>query len=138
MTNDIATLLERNLHGIFGESDDTLRRKVAEEILHEDAVFVEPHGIYHGRDEIVRIAGVIRAMHPTFKYSAIAPAEVLHDQAGRVRWVAGHPGEPPTYAGTDFIVAKDGRITGLYLFFDGPIDPTNPSGQTIASGAQTL
>jgi hypothetical protein len=138
MTNDIATLLERNLHGIFGESDDTLRRKVAEEILHEDAVFVEPHGIYRGRDEIVRIAGVIRAMHPTFKYSAIAPAEVLHDQAGRVRWVAGHPGEPPTYAGTDIIVAKDGRITGLYLFFDGPIDPTNPSGQTIASGAQTL
>ena len=138
MTNDIATLLERNLHGIFGESDEALRRKVAEEILHEDAVFVEPHGIYRGRDEIVRIAGVIRAMHPTFKYSAIAPAEVLHDQAGRVRWVAGHPGEPPTYAGTDFIVAKDGRITGLYLFFDGPIDPTNPSGQTIASGAQTL
>jgi len=138
MTNDIATLLERNLHGIFGESDEALRQKVAEEILHEDAVFVEPHGIYRGRDEIVRIAGVIRAMHPTFKYSAIAPAEVLHDQAGRVRWVAGHPGEPPTYAGTDFIVAKDGRITGLYLFFDGPIDPTNPSGQTIASGAQTL
>ena len=138
MPNDVATLLERNLQGIFGESDEVLRRNVAEQILHEDSVFVEPHGIYHGRDEIIRIVGVIRAMHPTFKYSAIAPAEVLHDQAGRVRWVAGHPGEPPTYAGTDIIVAKDGRITGLYLFFDGPIDPTNPSGQTIASGAQTL
>ena len=138
MPNDIATLLERNLQGIFGESDEALRRKVAEEILHEDAVFVELHGIYHGRDEIVRIAGVIRAMHPTFKYSAIAPAEVLQDQAGRVRWVSGHPGEAPAYAGTDFIVVKDGRITGLYLFFDGPLDPTNPLVQTIASGAQTV
>lgn len=94
MPNDIATLLERNLHGIFGESDEALRQKVAEEILHEDAVFVEPHGIYHGRDEIVRIAGVIRAMHPTFKYSAIAPAEVLHDQGG-----TGSVGRRPPWRG---------------------------------------
>lgn len=123
---DIATLLERNLQEIFAESDETLRRKVAEEILHEDAVFVEPHGIYRGRDEIVRIAGVIRAMHPTFRYTPIADAEVLHQEAGRVRWVAGPPGEVPAYAGTDFIVARDGRIAAIYLFFDGAPDPTSP------------
>ncbi|MEB2847937.1 hypothetical protein [Endobacterium cereale] len=41
---DIATLLERNLQEIFAEGDDALRRKVAGEILYEDAVFVEPHG----------------------------------------------------------------------------------------------
>jgi hypothetical protein len=123
---DIATLLERNLQQIFGEGDDALRLKVAEEILLEDAVFVEPHGVYHGRDEIVRIAGVIRAMHPTFRYTTIADAEVLHDQAGRVRWVAGELGEPPAYAGTDFIVARDGKIAAIYLFFDGAPDPTSP------------
>jgi hypothetical protein len=123
---DIATLLERNLLEIFGEGDDALRRKVAAEILHEDAVFVEPHGVYHGRDEIIRIAGEIRAMHPTFRYTTIAAAEVLHDQAGRVKWVAGAPGEPPAYAGTDFIIAKDGRISAIYLFFDGQPDPTSP------------
>lgn len=123
---DIATLLERNLQQIFGEGDDALRRKAAEEILQEDAVFVEPHGIYHGRDEIVRIAGVIRAMHPTFRYTPVEAAQVLHDQAGRVRWVAGAPGEPPAYAGTDFIVARDGKIAAIYLFFDGAPDPTSP------------
>jgi hypothetical protein len=37
---------------------------------------------------------------------------------GRVRWVAGRPGEAPAYAGTDFIIARDGRIAALYLFFD--------------------
>jgi hypothetical protein len=37
---------------------------------------------------------------------------------GRVRWVAGRPGELPVYAGTDFIIARDGRIAALYLFFD--------------------
>jgi hypothetical protein len=30
----------------------------------------------------------------------------------------GTPGKPPAYAGTDFIVARDGRISALYLFFD--------------------
>ncbi|NWJ23997.1 nuclear transport factor 2 family protein [Rhizobium sp. RM] len=121
---DIAKLLERNLQELFGEGDDALSQKVAEEILHEDAVFIEPHGIYHGRNEIVRIAGVIRAAHPTFRYQTLSAAEVLHEQAGRVRWVAGEPGEKPSYAGTDFIVARNGRIAAIYLFFDGPHDPT--------------
>jgi hypothetical protein len=37
---------------------------------------------------------------------------------GRVKWVAGPPDQPPVYAGTDFIVARDGRIAVVYLFFD--------------------
>jgi len=37
---------------------------------------------------------------------------------GRVKWVSGRAGEPPAYAGTDFIIARDGRISALYLFFD--------------------
>jgi hypothetical protein len=37
---------------------------------------------------------------------------------GRVRWVSGPPGGAPAYAGTDFIVARDGRIAAVYLFFD--------------------
>jgi hypothetical protein len=38
--------------------------------------------------------------------------------AGRIQWVSGRPGEAPAYAGTDFIIARDGRIAALYLFFD--------------------
>ena len=38
--------------------------------------------------------------------------------AGGSRWVSGRPGEAPAYAGTDFIIARDGRIAALYLFFD--------------------
>ena len=37
---------------------------------------------------------------------------------GRIQWVSGRPGEGPAYAGTDFIIARDGRIATLYLFFD--------------------
>jgi hypothetical protein len=32
--------------------------------------------------------------------------------------VSGTPGKPPAYAGTDFIVARNGRIASVYLFFD--------------------
>jgi hypothetical protein len=38
--------------------------------------------------------------------------------AGRIQWVLRCPGEAPAYAGTDFIIAQDGRIAALYLFFD--------------------
>jgi len=36
---------------------------------------------------------------------------------GRLEWVAGRLGEAPVYAGTDFIIARDGRIAAVYLFF---------------------
>ena len=36
--------------------------------LNEDGVFYDPKGgVYRGRDEIDRIAGVIKATHPDFK-----------------------------------------------------------------------
>ena len=64
-----------------------------------------------------RTAGVIRAARPDFEYQPLFPPEESGD-AGRVRWVSGTPGKPPAYAGTDFIVARNGRIASVYLFFD--------------------
>jgi hypothetical protein len=70
-----------------------------------------------GRDEIDRIAGAIKATHPEFRYQPITePAE--SGNGGLVRWVSGRPGEAPAYVGTDFIIARDGRIAAVYLFFD--------------------
>ena len=118
MSNSISTLLLRNLSDVFGENDPVRRRAAIDEIFHEDAVFYDPKGgIFRGRDEIDRIAGVIKATHPDFEYQPLFPPEELGD-AGRVRWVSGTPGKPPAYAGTDFIVARNGRIASLYLFFD--------------------
>jgi hypothetical protein len=79
-------------------------------------VFYEPRGVDRGRDEIDRVAGAIRETHHDFRYQPIAEPEELAN-AGRVRWVSGRPGESPAYAGTDFIIARDGRIAALYLFF---------------------
>jgi hypothetical protein len=117
MSYSISTLLTRNLHDVFGENDAARRRAAIDEIFTEDAVFYEPMGIHGGRDEIDRVAGAVKATHPDFRYQPIAEPEELGN-GGRVQWVSGRPGEAPAYAGTDFIIARDGRIAAVYLFFD--------------------
>jgi hypothetical protein len=118
MSYSISTLLTRNLHDVFGENDPARRRAAIDEIFTEDCVFYDPsRGVYRGRDEIDRIAGAIRATHPDFQYQPIAKPEELGN-SGRIQWVSGRPGEAPAYAGTDFIIAQDGRIGAVYLFFD--------------------
>ena len=117
MAYSISTLLTRNLQDVFGESDPAHRRAAIDEIFTEDCVFYEPRGVYRGRDEIDRVAGAIKATHPDFGYQPITePAE--SGNGGRLQWVSGPPGEAPAYAGTDFIIAEDGRIAAVYLFFD--------------------
>ena len=118
MSYSISTLLLRNLRDVFGENDPARRRAAIDEIYTEDCVFYDPSGgAYHGRDEIDRIAGEIKATHPDFRYQPIAEPEELGN-GGRIKWVSGSPGSPPAYAGTDFIIARDGRIAAVYLFFD--------------------
>lgn len=118
MSLSVSTLLTRNLHDVFGENDAARRRTAIEEIFTEDCVFYEPSGrVYRGRDEIDRVAGTLRATHPDFRYQPIGEPEELSN-AGRIKWVEGRPGEAPAVAGTDFIIARDGRIAAVYLFFD--------------------
>jgi SnoaL-like domain len=117
MSYSTSTLLTRNLHDVFGQNDPAHRRAAIDEIFTEDCVFYEPGGVHRGRDEIDRVAGAIKATHPDFRYQAIAEAEELGN-GGRIRWVSGRPDEAPAYAGTDFIIARDGRIAAVYLFFD--------------------
>ena len=118
MSHSISTLLTRNLQDVFGENDPARRRAVIDEIWAEDGVFYDPQtGVHRGRDEIDRVAGEVRATHSDFQYHPTADPEELGN-GGRLEWVAGRPGEAPAYAGTDFIVSRDGRIAAVYLFFD--------------------
>jgi hypothetical protein len=117
MSYSISTLLTRNPHDVFGENDAARRRAAIDEIFTKDCVFYEPRAVHRGRDEIERVGSAIKATHSDFRYLPITPPEEL-DDGGRVRWVSGRPGEAPAYAGTDFIIARDGRIAAVCLFFD--------------------
>ena len=117
MPHSVATLLTRNLFDVFGESDPKRRRAAIDEIFAEDCVFFDPKsGAHRGRDEIERVAAALRAMQPDFEYRPQPPED--HGEVGRIRWVEGRPGEPPTVAGTDFIIARGGQIAEVHLFFD--------------------
>src|SRR5258708_20817035 len=115
MSYSISTLLTRNLHDVFGESDPARRRAAIDEIFTDDCVFYEPRGVYRGRDEIDRVAGAIKATHPDFQYQPIAEPEELGN-VGRIHWVSGRPGEAPTYVGTDFIIARRAGLPSLTSF----------------------
>jgi hypothetical protein len=118
MPYSISNLLLRNLSDVFGENDSARRHAAIEELWAEDGVFYDPNsGAHRGPDEIERAAGVIKATHPDFQYQPIGGPEELGN-AARVRWVSGRPGEAPAYAGTDFLIARDGKIAAVYLFFD--------------------
>ena len=60
MSDSISTLLTRNLHDVFGESDPARRRAAIDEIFTDDCLFYEPAGVHRGRDEINRVAGAIK------------------------------------------------------------------------------
>ena len=117
MPYSISALLTRNLYDVFGENDAARRRDAIDEIYTEDSVFYEPNGVHRGRDELDRIAGALRATHVDFRYQVIAEPEEVGN-SGRIQWVEGRPGEEPAIAGTDFIIARDGQIAAVYLFFD--------------------
>jgi hypothetical protein len=118
MSYSIATLLTRNLHDVFGENDPARRRAAIDELFTDDGVFYEPSGaVYRGRGAVYRIESEVEEKRPDFRYQPIAGPEEVGN-GGRIQWVEGRPGEAPANAGTDFIIARDGRIAAVYLFFD--------------------
>jgi ketosteroid isomerase-like protein len=110
--------MSRSLQEVFGEADPQLRRAAIKDLWAEDGAFYAPDGIHRGHEAIDRNAGIVRATHPEFRYTELGAPEEVHDRAGRVRWTSGKPGEPPAYAGTDFVIVRDGKIAELYMFFD--------------------
>jgi hypothetical protein len=110
-------LLTRNLHDVSVKTTPHVGARRSTKSSPKIACSMSPGASTGGRDEIDRIAGGIKATHPDFRYQPIAEPEELGN-AGRIQWVSGRPGEAPAYAGTDFIIARDGQIAAVYLFFD--------------------
>jgi hypothetical protein len=117
MSNSISTLLLHNLRDVFGENDPVRRRAAIDEIFHEDAVFYDPKGgIFRGREEIDRIAGVIKATHPDFEYQPLFPPEELGD-AGRGSMGIWHSRQATSLRGNRFYRRPErSHCFGLSIF----------------------
>jgi hypothetical protein len=77
-------LLTRNLHEVLGENAPTRRRAAIDEIFTEGCMFHERNGVYHGQEEIDRMAGKIKATRRNFRYQVISEPEELGN-GGRIR-----------------------------------------------------
>src|ERR1700684_2193629 len=78
-----------------------------------------PPGAFVGHDALDKFAGDLRATHPHYVYTPHGSPQVLHN-SGRLAWGSGAKGEPPSYTGVDFIIARDGKIATLYVYLDSP------------------
>jgi hypothetical protein len=95
----IETLLLHNLQEVFREGDPTRRSAAIAELYTDDCVVLLPIGRYVGRHALDRVAGELRAGHPNFVYAAHRPPQVVQN-AGRIPWGSGPPGEPPNWGST--------------------------------------
>ena len=119
MSNIIETMLLRNLQEVFGEGDPDRRRSAIGHLYTEDCVVNLPIGQFHGHDALDRISGELRASHPSYVYIPHSAPEAVQD-GGRIHWGSGPAGEPPRYTGIDIIIARDGKISALYVFLNSP------------------
>ncbi|HEY4926362.1 MAG TPA: nuclear transport factor 2 family protein [Roseiarcus sp.] len=119
MSDIIETLLLRNLREVFGEGDPARRRAAIEELYTPDCAVLLPLGRYIGHKALDKIAGELRAGHPSFVYTPHSAPQVVQD-GGRIAWGSGPAFEPPRYTGLDVIIARDGKIAALYVFLDSP------------------
>ena len=117
MSDRIHELLSRNLQEVFGEGDAARRRAAIAELYTEDCAVYVPPGVFIGHEALDKLAGDLRAMHPHFVYTPLGKPQALQN-AGRLAWGSGPPGEKPDYTGLDVIIVRDDKIAALYAFLD--------------------
>ena len=122
MPDTIETLLQRNLHEVFGERDASKRREAIAQLWTEDCTFIDHSGKTHGRDELDLAVALLQQRTPGYAFTETGPADLLHD-SGRLAWSYGLPGRQPI-KGLDVVLVRNGRISLMLTFLDSvPAQP---------------
>jgi len=100
------------------ENDPARRRAAIDEIYTEDAFSTTP-----ARESIVAVTKSTASRARSKLLTLNSDISQLPSPWNRAMagWSAGYQAarvQAPAYAGTDFIIARDGRIAAAYLFFD--------------------
>jgi hypothetical protein len=117
MDDIIPSLLTRNLHEVFGEPDAVRRQAAIAALYLEDVVFAGPHGRVVGHAALDRQVAELMARMPGWVFQVIGPVQAVQD-AGRLAWGFGPPGEVSKVTGLDMILVREGKIATLYTFLD--------------------
>ena len=117
MNNTPIELLQRNLHGVFGERDALRRRQELETIWLAKGVFIDPDGRYEGIAAIDRRVAELQALHAGFVFTQLGNPQDMHG-VGKLAWGFGPAGQQHVVSGIDIAVTRDGKLLELYAFID--------------------
>jgi SnoaL-like domain len=120
-TSALGPLMERNVTEVFGERDTGRRARAIAELFAEDCAYYDPEGESVGHAAVSdRVGRILDESPPSFAFSVVDPAEVIHD-LGRLRWQTGPAGAPPVLSGMDIAIFANGKIRTLYTFIETPV-----------------
>jgi hypothetical protein len=118
MNNDLAQLMEDNLHHVWGERNADRRRKALEGIYAKDSTLFEVGEKISGYDAINdQVSNIVNSMPAAFVFTRLKPV-VINNNIGRLIWGVGPKGQPPVTTGMDVAVFENGRIKSLYVFLE--------------------
>ncbi|WP_433685048.1 nuclear transport factor 2 family protein [Nocardia sp. CA-119907] len=113
MTSSPAALMRRNLLDVFNEPDPARRAAAIAETYAEDVVWHESDRTVHGRKDLERRAGDLRAEKPDWVFHPAGTAAEL-DDIGHLGFQYGPIDQPPVVRGMDIARTRDGVIVELY------------------------
>lgn len=113
MTATVEFLVTACLYAVFNERSEGLRAKAISEIFAEDAVLLDPEGVFTGHRAIGERARLLLEREPEFVFSAAGPARGSHD-LGVLEWGFGPAGKAAVVSGMDIITVSGGQIITLH------------------------
>ncbi|WP_259065847.1 hypothetical protein HDF24_03160 [Mucilaginibacter sp. X4EP1] len=118
MNNELARLMEDNLHHVWSERNASRRRVALEGVYASTISLFEVGEIITGYDAInEKISSVVNGMPGDFIFSSLKPI-IINNNVGRLIWGLGPKGQPPVATGMDVAIFENGRIKSLYVFLD--------------------
>ena len=118
MSESISNLLIRNLRDVFGENDPAVGAQPSTRSSPKIACSTTPKAApIADATRSIASRALLRLLTLTFATNQLPSPRNWAMPDGFDGYLV-LLGKPPAYAGTDFIVARDGRIAVVYLFFD--------------------
>jgi hypothetical protein len=118
MNNDLAQLMEDNLHHVWSERNADRRRVALESVYGNNSTLFEVGEIITGFDAInEKISKTVNGMPAEFTFTRLKPI-IINNNVGRLIWGLGPKGQPPVATGMDVAVFENDRIKSLYVFLD--------------------
>ena len=107
---DAKELLHSNLHEVFSERDPERRRAAIERTYTEDVTFIDPEGVFVGRQALSdRAQKLLDGVLAGFVLEEDGPRYVGTDTAA-LAWRFGPPSNPVA-RGIDILTIRDGRVS---------------------------